>query len=408
MLKSLSKLVLIALALGLGAANCKKEIKTSTPPLANLPVGKSFLGTHATDFGVELFKEVAKAKPNENVLISPYSVQTAFLMAANGAKDQTLDEILQVLKIQGKQMSKINAEAKLIQHSMLNAGNPVVKIANAFFYDDKRLDVQSNYLAEILSYYQAQSHIKNFDSPNTLSEINDWVKNNTLNKIDKILEEIKSEDVAFIINALYFKADWLKPFAQEMTSPGEFQINANTKKSVSFMMAQDNFFTSTQNGLMLVELPFADSAISMSVLMPQNATNNSNWLQQINATTLFNLWEKVSYNQILLSLPKFELEFGDGLIPYLQAMGMEKPFSSQADFSPMGQSLIGPNLFIGAVEHKAVLKIDEKGAEGAAVTSIGMVTTSMPPMYRFDRPFVVVLRHLGSETPLFIGYVAEP
>lgn len=84
-------------------------------------------------------------------------------------------------------------------------------------------------------------------------------------------------------------------------------------------------------------------------------------------------------------------------------LGVKDAFSeSAADFTNMGTS------FINQIKHKAVLEVDEKGAEGAAVTSIGFALTSVPLVFRFDRPFVVVLRYIPTNALLFTGYVADP
>ncbi|MBK8506750.1 MAG: hypothetical protein IPL46_33955 [Saprospiraceae bacterium] len=80
---------------------------------------------------------------------------------------------------------------------------------------------------------------------------------------------------------------------------------------------------------------------------------------------------------------------------------------NQADFSKLGSAPEG-NLFISKVNHKTYLKIDEKGAEGAAVTSVGVGVTSLPPHLKFDRPFVFLLRNRDSNTLIFAGKIEDP
>jgi serine protease inhibitor len=52
--------------------------------------------------------------------------------------------------------------------------------------------------------------------------------------------------------------------------------------------------------------------------------------------------------------------------------------------------------------------MDEKGVEGAAVTSIGFGVNSIPPTFMFNQPFVLVLRHVATNTLVFMGYIADP
>ena len=388
------------------SAKCSKDTPVSNPPTNNIPYGASKMGVSGLAMGLDLFQEVVKDKPNENVLISPYSIQTAMLMAANGAKSQTLNEVLDVMHSKGMNIHDANSEALKLRNALLKPGNPQLKIANAFFYDPQRLAPEADYMANLSKYFMATSYSKNFELTATLDQINQWVKDNTLNKIPKIIDQITNDDVAFIINALYFKGDWLKPFAEEMTFNSEFNTAKGSKKQVPFMNHQGNVYAAEKNGFTMVDLPFADSTYSLSLMMPTQTSNS--WIQNVNHQNINALWTALKSEYVMLALPKFELDFKSGLIPYFKALGMQLPFNRNADFSAMGQPLSGSDLFIGQIEHAAVLKIDEKGAEGAAVTSVGMVTTSMPPLIRFDRPFVLILRHIESGAPLFVGFVAEP
>jgi len=86
---------------------------------------------------------------------------------------------------------------------------------------------------------------------------------------------------------------------------------------------------------------------------------------------------------------------------------MEKAFNEmEADFSKIGT--FGGNAFLSRVEHKTYLKIDERGAEGAAVTAVGVGVTSLPPPLIFDRPFITMIYHKPSETLLFVGKIEDP
>jgi serine protease inhibitor len=109
----------------------------------------------------------------------------------------------------------------------------------------------------------------------------------------------------------------------------------------------------------------------------------------------------------MVFFPKLKLTYDNDLINTLKTLGVQDAFSAQlADFTDLGTA--SNNIFINQIKHKAVLEIDEKGAEGAAVTSIGFGVTSAPPTFWFNRPFVLVLRHIPTNTLIFTGYVANP
>ena len=58
--------------------------------------------------------------------------------------------------------------------------------------------------------------------------------------------------------------------------------------------------------------------------------------------------------------------------------------------------------------HKAVVEVNEEGTEAAAATAVGMRTTSMPPMFEVNRPFLFLIREHATGTILFIGRVTNP
>jgi Serine protease inhibitor len=82
----------------------------------------------------------------------------------------------------------------------------------------------------------------------------------------------------------------------------------------------------------------------------------------------------------------------------------------RADFSGMSERH-AKDLFIGTVKHKTFVRVDEKGTEAAAVTSVGMRLTSLPLVERqlvFDRPFVYGIMDLKAGIPLFVGIMENP
>jgi serpin B len=109
-----------------------------------------------------------------------------------------------------------------------------------------------------------------------------------------------------------------------------------------------------------------------------------------------------------LHLPRFKLAWERGLIPDLQALGMQAAFvDGGADFTRLSPA--GRQLFISVVKQKTYLDVNEEGTEAAAVTNVGISVTSMPVRvpFRVDRPFIVVLRERLSGTILFMGKIVR-
>ncbi|MBM4063537.1 MAG: serpin family protein, partial [Planctomycetes bacterium] len=68
---------------------------TQEPPRAQ----EQPAATAADGFGLELYRALDRAQPGKNLFFSPYSVAVALTMTAEGARDETAAEMLQVLHL---------------------------------------------------------------------------------------------------------------------------------------------------------------------------------------------------------------------------------------------------------------------------------------------------------------------
>ncbi|NRA50125.1 MAG: hypothetical protein HRU12_13405 [Phaeodactylibacter sp.] len=361
--------------------------------------------------GWDLFHEEQQAQPEENTLISPYSVQTALFMAQNGAQGSTLSQMLDLMNAGNTSLETLNLSHKQLNSILTHPGDhPEVTVVNNYFYDSERIDVEQPFLNNLNTYYDCGSESLEFrQEQETLSTINDWVSESTNGKIPKILDDITPEDVAFLINALYFKADWLAGFPEILSYVAPFNTAAGSTVDVTYVNNDTEFVATKFDGLFVVDLPFKDSTYSLTLIMPDPEQPDNLWPASLTKERWLSLYDEVKPGRAIVQFPKLKLNYGNDLIRSLRNLGLEAPFSpAQADFQAMGQAINGQNIFIQQIAHKAVLEIDENGAEGAAATSVGFGTTSAPPFYRFDQPFVIVLRHINTNTMLFTGYVADP
>ena len=404
----MQKLLLLALALIVAFSSCKKEADSVKKD--PIPVDKvEKLAEMNYTLGWNLFKQEQLAKPGQNVLISPFSIQTALTMATNGAKGNTLAEMLDAMGCDNCAVADLNLLHRDLTTLLVEqSGHPTVTVANRYFYDNKRMTVKTPFLDVLSDHYDCGADNVNFSAEQAaLDHINGWVKNSTKGKIDKILERITVDDVAFLINALHFKADWATGFDPNLTSKQPFTKADGSTITVDFVSADRDFTFAQSDQHRLVDIPFRDSTFSFSLIQPAAANTAADWHLNIAPDTWKNLYGSAQYSRAWVSFPKLKLAYNNDLISSLKHLGMQAAFSDRdADFTAMGTA--AQNIFISQIKHTAVLEVDEKGAEGAAVTAIGFATTSLPPTFRYDRPFVLVLRHVPTNTILFVGFVADP
>jgi serpin B len=154
-----------------------------------------------------------------------------------------------------------------------------------------------------------------------------------------------------------------------------------------------------------------DEQFAFVGLLPAEGQTPKDLINDLSALDLMRLLKNKEVKNIELSLPKFESSYEDSLKNELSNLGMKAPFNPlTANFSFMSEDLI-KDLYISEVKQKTYIKVDEKGTEAAAVTSVELEVTSMPvelPRVVFDRPFVYGIVDVTTGIPLFIGIMENP
>ena len=176
------------------------------------------------------------------------------------------------------------------------------------------------------------------------------------------------------------------------------------------MMSQtDKFNYRDDKNLQLVELPYGNGAFSMLVLLPKN---EKKLLDVVGALRGSGYWAELKSGlreyEVELYIPKFKTEYSKKLDKVLSDMGMGLAFTNEADFSGMTDLPAR----IDFVKQDTYISVDEVGTEAAAVTTVGMVMTSMPAqpqkvVFNANKPFIYVIQENSTGSILFTGIVKK-
>jgi serpin B len=281
------------------------------------------------------------------------------------------------------------------------------RIANSIWYEQS-FPVEPAFLQTTSQYFDAAVEPSDFADPSTVDVINDWVSTSTAGKIDRIIDDIPTDMVMYLINAIYFKGDWTTSFDPEDTRQASF-AGLGGNSIVALMEKTDSVAYADINGTRIVELPYGGGAFAMSVVLPPDGTGINEFVSNISAQQWNGLHEALVRQPVMIWLPKFTLEREYELTDALQTLGMRLAFGG-GDFTPMSASQ-GLELAISEVKHKTFVDVNEEGTEAAAVTSVGIIRVCACgpeyPIFRADRPFVFVIRERQSGTILFVGKIAR-
>src|SRR5690606_35038868 len=133
---------------------------------------------------------------------------------------------------QDMKQEEVNAShQKLIEGLPLVSTKNVLKIANSVWINDQ-FDILPDFLKITNNNYHAKAAVLKFINPDAPNTINQWVKDNTNDKIDKIIKEVKDNDLLYVLNAIYFKGAWQQKFDPKLTARETF-YKANGIKALA-------------------------------------------------------------------------------------------------------------------------------------------------------------------------------
>jgi serine protease inhibitor len=384
-------------------------ISTEVSPVVQSPPSSidASLVTANTKFGLKLLAQLLKEGGDKNLMISPSSVAIALSMTYNGASGETQKAIAQTLELQGMSLDAAN-RANLALADSLEKADPKVKLAIAnSLWGKQDFTFNPDFLQRNREFYQAEVANVDFSSPAAAARINDWVKQNTEGKIPKIVEEIDPNQVLFLINAVYFKGNWTKPFDPKLTIGRPFTLLNGSSKSVPMMSQQGNYLYAETEEFQAIGLPYGSGRLSMYVFLPKPSV--ANFAANLTAENWDNWTGQFSKRRGSIQLPRFKFEYGVNLTEPLKAIGMANAFDpAKADFSGISDE----KTVISQVQHKTFIEVNEEGTEAAASTSVGIATLSAPTDAPFqmvvDRPFFTAIRDHETGAVLFVGRVVEP
>jgi serpin B len=350
-----------------------------------------------------LLRQVAGEAPNDNLLVSPLSLSLALAMLNNGANGLTQQEIQTALGYGDVTREEANGYFRKMIDALQEL-DTCVRFENAnSIWIEERLPVWDAFKEVNQTYFDAD--ILDFSDPaGAVNRINGWCSEKTHGLIPKLLEE---GDIAvmYLVNALYFKGNWTFPFDESLTEEAPFySLNGSTASPPTMQQTATLGYAKTET-FELVELPYGNTAFDMTLLLPAENVSVASILEELDATAWDNALSKLHRELIDIRLPRFKMEYGRTLNEDLKALGMTAMFGEDADFS-----LMSPEpLYVSFVKQKAILEVNEEGAEGAAATVIGMDVLSpgpvQPYVVAFNRPFVYVIKEKSTGSIVFAGII---
>ncbi len=175
-------------------------------------------------------------------------------------------------------------------------------------------------------------------------------------------------------------------------------------------MTQGNRYAYSENeSAQAVKIPFGkQDRFVMAMYLPQR--NDSKAFFESLESSVQKLNSSFSNTPGTIVIPRFKVEYGnEEMVSVLGALGVAQSFSDAANF----KGITYEDSKINKIIHKAVIEVNEEGAEAAAATVIGGARTTSVPVdlpffFQADHPFYYEIRDEKTDVILFSGILNEP
>jgi serpin B len=373
-----------------------------------------------TAFALEFFNQIRDT--DGNIIFSPFSLSVALSMTLAGAETSTREGMLDALQMTLPEneihgafnalLLAIEASQELGQDEM-EGDQFQLNIANSI-WGQSDYSFKADFLDILAQHYGAGVYSVDYrQNPEAArNAINKWVAEETEEKIEDLIPAGAIDPLTRLVlaNAIYFNGSWLHPFSQNSTAQAPFYTLDGSDISVDMMkLYGERFLYHQGQNYQALNLPYLSSDFVMTLLVP-DADAYEDFEASLTLEDLSEILSGMSFERVDLEMPKFDFESSVDANDPLIALGMGDAFDPErADFSGITEE---EELMITDVLHKATITVDEEGTEAAAATAVIIgVTSAMPEdpiSLVIDRPFMFMIRHLRTNTILFMGRVVQP
>lgn len=244
----------------------------------------------------------------------------ALTLLSQAANETTYEELRKGLYLNSDKAVVADQFHKAFRLIDESAGQSKLMIANQVFVQQEYQLKEDFQKMAVEKFHSGVSSVNFRDVVKTKEIINNFVAEKTNGKIDGFVKNLKfgQETRVFLINSIYLKSMWQKPFSERSSKrvynesfyKEKFYITETKTVDVEFMKMKDYFWHTTVDALDVatLRLDYANSNFSFIIILPNSRTGLSMLESQLHNVVLSEIIDQMSFSECHIKIPKFKVE----------------------------------------------------------------------------------------------------
>ena len=359
------------------------------------------------------FREVSRQE-GVNTFFSPLSLNIALAMLLHGATGENHVEMANALGVAHLSAPVINSFYRDFSQALLTADpSTQISISNSIALNQTLSSVNERFVENNRRYFNASVRTLDFRSPTSVNTLNEWVAENTNNRIPGIIENLDPMGGMVVMNALHFKAKWRNEirFDEANTRLDNFTTSQGERVQ-AYLMERTTWYPYFENDyFQSIEMQYGNGSFSMVVILPREELGINQLIEKLD----IDIWEQMVNGMerrgVWLRLPRFTKEATFSLNSPLHNLGIRRAFNTLDGFRNISDAELQ---FTDAIQ-QIFVEVNEEGTEAVAVTTMFVTIGSaglgerIPPIpFIANRPFLYVIRERSTGAILFMGRMDNP
>ncbi len=400
--------LLLAAAMIMAFAGCEKEV-TAENLMENVEAENASEMDLNSDFCKSYNKvafgmlQSAYSASGGNVVISPLSVFYHLGILGNGAEGATRDSLEEMF---GKKITvhDLNVSMHSYLEQLKDTDTAKIYFENALWFNsDKNAKPNDDFLKNVASYYGASAYKDSF-STDAVTNINNWISNQTNMDIEYMLDDIPNEAPLYMLSAAVLNADWASPYSYDNIQDGTFTSASGIEEKAQMMSAFENKYLETDSAIGFVK-NYAGGNYAFVAILP-NHNDITGYVSSLSVGGQFDKLLQSSRKAVVdATVPKFSCEYKGSVLDIIKNMGVDRSFiEGSSQLGGLGEC--DGNMYAGDLYVRTIMSVTEKGtSKGTAATVTNKDVPTSVFVVTLNRPFIYAVVDTRYNLPILVGAV---